>query len=64
MWEFIKFLAMVILILCLIAIIHAILLTIYENIKLSIVKRKAIKRLQEELKKIDVETLANKEDVN
>lgn len=53
MWEFIKFLGLVILILILIAIIFAIIDTIYSNIKLSIFRKITLNSLKEQLKDID-----------
>ncbi len=53
LWEFVGFLGIIILILILIGVIFAIVDTIYSNIKLSIVKREALKKLNEQLKDID-----------
>ena len=49
MWEFIKFLGMIIIILILIGIIFAIADGIYSHIKMSIYKRIAMKKLAEAL---------------
>jgi hypothetical protein len=67
LWGFIKFLGMIALMLFLVAIIFAIVDTIYANIKLGIVRRKAIEKLKKELNNIDnVIFIDNekKEDVN
>lgn len=62
LWEFVKFLGMIILILILFAVIFAILETIYNHIKLSFVKRKAIKTLKNEIEKIVVDAIDQKEE--
>lgn len=67
LWGFIKFLGMIALMLFLVAIIFAIVDTIYANIKLGIVRRKAIEELKKQLNDIDnVIFIDNekKEDVN
>lgn len=62
MWNFVGFLGLTILILILIAIIFAIVDVIYNNIKLSIVKRQAISKLKEELTKADLSVMIKKDD--
>lgn len=67
LWEFVKFLGIIILILILFAIILAILEAIYNHIiynhiKLSIIKRKAIKTLKNEIEKIVVDAIDQKEE--
>lgn len=62
MWEFVGFLGLTILILILIAIIFAIVDMIYNNIKLSIVKRQAISKLKEELTKANLSVMIKKDD--
>lgn len=62
MWNFVGFLGLTILILILIAIIFAIVDVIYNNIKLSIVKRQAIGKLKEELAKADLSVMIKEDD--
>lgn len=62
MWNFVGFLGLTILILILIGIIFAIVDVIYNNIKLSIVKRQAISKLKEELTKADLSVMIKKDD--
>lgn len=62
LWEFVKFLGIIILILILFAIILAILEAIYNHIKLNIVKRKAIKTLKNEVEKIVNDAFESKEE--
>lgn len=62
MWNFVGFLGLTVLILILIAIIFAIVDVIYNNIKLSIVKRQAISKLKEELTKADLSVMIKKDD--
>lgn len=67
LWGFIKFLGMIALMLFLVGIIFAIVDTIYANIKLGIVRRKAINKLREVIDENEIENIilkTEKEDVD
>ncbi len=67
MLNFIKFLGLIIVILILFGIIFTIIDAIYSNIKLSIAKREALKKIKLEIQKMDLDNLViekiSKEDV-
>jgi len=60
LWNFIKFLGMIVIILILVGIIFDLIDTIYANIKLNMVKRKAINKLKEAIDENDIENIVLK----